>query len=242
VDDGSTDRTEAVLSSFPRERLHLIRQDHAGVSAARNRGIEAARGAWIALLDSDDEWLPAKLSRQRQFFREHPELRIGQTGEIWIRNGRRVNPMKKHRKRGGWIFEHCLPLCIVSPSAVMIRRELFEEVGFFDETLPACEDYDLWLRIAAHYPIGLLDEPLMIKYGGHPDQLSFTEKYLDRYRIRALEKILASGTLNPENRRSAASELVKKCRIYGEGCLKRKKIEEGEQILALARRYSENNI
>ncbi len=240
VDDGSTDGTDAVLASFSRERFRLLRQDRTGVSAARNRGIEAARGEWIALLDSDDEWLPAKLSRQRQFFREHPELNIGQTGEIWIRNGRRVNPMKKHQKRGGWIFEHCLPLCVVSPSAVMIRRELFEEVGLFDETLPACEDYDLWLRIAAHYPIGLLDEPLMIKYGGHPDQLSFTEKYLDRYRIRALEKILESGTLSPENKRLAAKEMVNKCRIYGEGCLKRGKIEEGEQIIALAQRYYEN--
>jgi len=122
----------------------------------------------------------------------------------------------------------------------MIRRDLLEVVGLFDETLPACEDYDLWLRIAAHEPIGLLDEPLTIKYGGHPDQLSFTEKYLDRYRIRALEKILESGTLSPENKRRAASELVKKCLIYGEGCLKRGKVEEGEQILALAQRYSEN--
>lgn len=238
MDDGSTDGTEAVLATFPRERLRLIRQDRAGVSAARNRGIAAARGEWIALLDSDDEWLPAKLSRQREFFREHPELRIGQTGEIWIRNGKRVNPMKKHQKRGGWIFEHCLPLCVVSPSAVMIRLDLFQEIGLFDETLPACEDYDLWLRIATRHPIGLLDEPLTIKYGGHPDQLSFTEKHLDRYRIRSLEKLLETGTLNPEHYRLATEEMMKKCRIYGEGCLKRGKVEEGEQILDLARRYS----
>ncbi len=237
VDDGSTDETEAVLRPFLGSSVRYERQEHAGVSAARNRGIELARGEWIALLDSDDRWLPGKLARQMKFFQEHPDFLICQTEEIWIRNGRRVNPMKKHRKYGGWIFDKCLPLCMVSPSAVMMRRELFERVGMFDETLPACEDYDLWLRVSAKYPIGLVDEPLIVKHGGHADQLSRTEKHLDRYRIKALEKLLGCGELSPEQHQLALEELKKKCRVYGEGCLKRGNGEEGRKYLALHERY-----
>jgi len=237
IDDGSTDETAFRLRPFLGPSVRYERQAHTGVSAARNRGIAQAQGEWIALLDSDDQWLPGKLTRQMQFFREQPEFLIGQTEEIWIRNGRRVNPMKKHRKYGGWIFEQCLPLCIVSPSAVMMRRELFEKVGTFDEALPACEDYDLWLRVSARYPIGLVGEPLTIKYGGHADQLSRTAKYLDRYRIRALEKLLGTGELTPEQYRLALAELRRKCKVYGEGCLKRGREDEGRRVLALPGRF-----
>ncbi len=242
IDDGSTDDTEERIAPFLSERVKYEKITHSGVSAARNRGIETARGEWIALLDSDDKWLPGKLRAQREFFRNNPEYLICQTEEIWIRNGKRVNPMNKHKKYGGWIFDKCLPLCRVSPSAVMIHKSLFEKVGVFDESLPACEDYDLWLRISARYPIGLIPEALMIKYGGHEDQLSRTEKHLDRYRIRALEKILGSGTLSPEQYAPALKELKKKCEIYGNGCLKRGKEEEGRRVLALPEKCSQESV
>ena len=160
VDDGSTDSTNNFIESrspFPVPRV--FHQENKGPAAARNLGIKHAQGEWIAFLDSDDEWKPGKLKAQLKFFEENPEYFICQTEEIWIRNGTRVNPMKKHQKFGGWIFEKCLPLCVVSPSAVMMRRKLFGEVGLFDESLPACEDYDLWLRIAAKYPIVLIENP-----------------------------------------------------------------------------------
>jgi glycosyltransferase involved in cell wall biosynthesis len=151
VDDGSTDETSALIQDeFP--DCHYLHQQNQGVSSARNRGITAASGEWLAFLDSDDEWMPNKLAMQASALKSQPDVHLCHTEEIWIRNGTRVNQMKKHAKRGGWIFQHCLPLCAISPSSVIIHHSIFEDVGLFDETLPACEDYDLWLRICAFYP------------------------------------------------------------------------------------------
>ncbi len=230
VDDGSTDDTPAILKSYG-SALRVIRQPNSGVSAARNTGIRAARGRWIALLDSDDIWLPAKLAVQMRYLQARPRLRICQTEEIWIRNDRRVNPAAKHAKAEGMIFEKCLPLCLVSPSAVVIHAGLLKEVGLFDEDLPACEDYDMWLRISCRHPIGLVPEPLTVKRGGHPDQLSRSPA-LDRYRIRALEKIITSGLLSPAQRQAAVAMLKVKCGIYAGGCRKRGRLQE-------ARRYED---
>lgn len=231
ADDGSTDQTVHNLELHP--HLTLIHKENQGVSKARNTGLEHAKGELIAFLDSDDEWKPKKLEKQVKFFEENPEAVICQTDETWIRNGKHLNPMKKHEKRGGWIFEQCLPLCIVSPSAVMMKRKLFDLVGNFDESFPACEDYDLWLRVAARFPIHLIKEKLVVKYGGHKDQLSHTIPNLDLYRIRSIEKILKSGILNEEQTVLALRELKSKCKIYGEGCAKHGKSDEGRKYLNL---------
>ncbi len=232
VDDGSTDETDRVLARSG-ARLRVHRQGNQGVSAARNAGIRMARGKWIAFLDSDDCWLPEKLERQIAFFRDHPDAGICQTEEIWIRNGRRVNPKRRHRKPSGWIFIDALNLCLVSPSAVMIDRALIDAAGGFDETFPACEDYDLWLRIALHHPIHLIDEPLTVKYGGHPDQLSRMPA-LDQYRIRAIARILSTEPLDPAQEAAARSVLMEKCAIYAAGCRKRGRIAEAEACEALS--------
>lgn len=229
VDDGSNDdTTERVRAAFPGVRL--IKQENRGVSAARNAGIRAATGTWIALLDSDDEWLAEKLERQLQAVTTETvnvtETVLCHTDEIWIRRGRRVNPMKKHRKHGGHIFEHCLPLCVISPSSVLLHRRLFDTVGWFDEDLPACEDYDYWLRVTARFPVLFLDEPLIVKHGGHDDQLSRRYWGMDRFRISALEKILASATLGDSDRAAAASMLAHKVAIYAAGAKKRGKLAE----------------
>jgi glycosyltransferase involved in cell wall biosynthesis len=191
VDDGSADDTAAILTVYG-STITVLNQPNRGVSAARNRGIAAASGQLIAFLDSDDLWLPRKLSTQVEFFKNHPDTVISQTQERWIRNGVRVNPRQRHHKFSGMIFEHSLALCLVSPSAVMLKKSLFDEVGVFDEQLPACEDYDLWLRISCRYPVHLIDAPLVIKRGGHADQLSRAAG-LDKYRIRSLVKIIDSG-------------------------------------------------
>ncbi len=230
VDDGSTDHTPRILAAYG-ERIQVIRQGNRGVSAARNQGILAARGDFIALLDSDDYWLPGKLSSQVAFFQQHPSLQFCQTEEIWIRNGRRVNPKRRHRKFAGMIFEKSLPLCLISPSAVLLRRSLLDEVGLFDETLPACEDYDLWLRITWKYPVGLIDSPLVVKRGGHADQLSAMPE-LDKYRIQAILKILRQGCLSPAQESAAKAVLAEKCRIYAAGCRKRGRIEEADHYLS----------
>jgi glycosyltransferase involved in cell wall biosynthesis len=235
VDDGSTDDTAEILDAYNPD-LTVVRQANAGVSAARNTGLRAARGALVAFLDSDDRWLPDKLAVQTAFFNTHPDAVICQTEEFWIRNGKRVNPKKVHRKPSGHIFKASLALCLVSPSAVMLRKTLFDEIGEFDETLPACEDYDLWLRISARYPVHLIKTPLILKNGGHADQLSRMPG-LDRYRIKAIEKVLATGNLNTARRAAAIRMLLKKAEIYAGGCRKRGKIDEARTYENLKRAY-----
>lgn len=232
VDDGSTDKTGAVLAAYG-DRIRLLCQPNRGVSAARNAGIAAARGRLVAFLDSDDRWLPEKLAVQAAFFHARPEALICQTEEIWVRNGVRVNPRRRHRKPSGDIFRPSLELCLVSPSAVMMRRQLFDRVGLFDETLPACEDYDLWLRVASRFPVHLIDTPLIVKHGGHADQLSRMPG-LDRFRIQSLKNLLAGDWLNPGQRAAVAATLVTKCGIYAAGCRKRGRIEEAGYYEGLA--------
>ena len=119
-----------------------------------------------------------------------PKAMICYTEEVWVRNGVFVNPRKKHKKHSGWIFEKVLPLCLLSLSSALFRREVFEVVGSFDESMPACEDYDLGIRLAHKFPIHLIDLPLIVKRGGHADQLSRQFWGMDRFRVYALEKAL----------------------------------------------------
>ena len=220
VDDGSTDDTRELVRSRFRDARYIYQQNK-GVSSARNTGIAAASGDWIALLDSDDHWQPDKLEQQCEHLRTWPDYKICHSDEIWVRNGTRVNPMKKHAKQGGHIFRHCLPLCVISPSAVLIHRDLFTAVGLFDERLPACEDYDLWLRICARHPVLYIDQPLITKTGGHADQLSRRHWGMDRFRIHALENILAANTLDTANHAAALATLLDKLAIVIKGAVKR---------------------
>ncbi len=219
VDDGSIDETHSlILTKYP--QITLILQNNQGVSSARNQGIHKASGDWLAFLDSDDEWLPEKIEQQFLALNENPGHQVIHSDEIWIRQGVRVNPMKKHKKYGGDIFKYCLPLCCISPSSVMIHKSIFGEVGMFDEDLPACEDYDLWLRICCRYPVLFIEQPLIIKYGGHVDQLSKQYWGMDRFRIQALDNLIAADILNLKQTRHARSELVKKTGIFLQGAKK----------------------
>ena len=225
VDDGSSDGTKDwVLERFPDVRY--IYQDNSGVSSARNSGIKEAIGSWIAFLDSDDEWMSNKLEQQKGVINSIQEAWLCHTNEIWIRNGVRVNQMKKHQKYGGNVFENCLDICRISPSSVLIKKEVFEMVGLFDESLKVCEDYDLWLRITAVLPVIFLDQPLIIKYGGHTDQLSRVDSGIEKYRIQSLEKILSSNSLSISQSKIAISQLIKKLKIFSNGLEKRNKYEE----------------
>ena len=234
VDDGSTDGSaQALHQRFP--NVTVLVQENRGVSAARNVGTQHAGGAWIAFLDSDDEWLPRKLERQLQALQRHHESgdhavlpRLCHTDEIWIRDGVRVNPMKKHAKRGGFIFDRCLLLCCISPSSALLHRSVFDDIGWFDETLPACEDYDLWLRFCAREPVLYVDELLLKKYGGHADQLSRQHWGMDRFRVQALEKLLGTGDLTPEQRAATLEVLKRKASILATGARKRGRIKEAE--------------
>lgn len=225
VDDGSTDDTYRQLFCFS-SRIRYVFQPNSGPSRARNTGIQISRGEWISFLDSDDTWKKEKLEQQFRNIEENSKFKIHYTDEIWIRNGRFVNPRKKHTKYSGWIYLHCLPLCIISPSSVLIHRSVFEEVGFFDTSLPVAEDYDLWLRISSIYPIKFLPQKLIIKRGGHSDQLSRIYWGIDRYRIIALEKILKKESLPVKWKIATLQEIIKKANIVARGSRKRKKWEE----------------
>jgi len=237
VDDGSDDGTQQMIANeFPGCRY--LRQENQGVSSARNLGIEAADGQWIALLDADDQWLPEKLATQLALLEQHPGHRICHTEEIWIRNGRRVNPMKKHAKCGGHIFRNCLPLCVISPSSVIIHRTLFEEVGLFDPDLPACEDYDLWLRICAREPVLFVEHPQIVKHGGHEDQLSRRYWGMDRFRVRALEKIIHSGAIQGADLVAARNTLREKAGILAQGAEKRGRHSEAAHYRRLQQAHA----
>jgi glycosyltransferase involved in cell wall biosynthesis len=227
VDDGSSDDTDQLIKDkYP--DITYIWQENRGISNARNTGISLGKGFWIAFLDSDDEWLPYKLENQLSALQNASDYKIIHTNEIWIRNGRRVNQMKKHEKFGGFIFKKCLPLCIISPSSVIIHRSVFDQYGLFDESLQVCEDYDLWLRICAFLPVLYLEMPQIIKYGGHTDQLS--QKYwgIDRFRIIALEKIVKNPALSSQNKYEAFQILIEKIEIFIQGAKKRGKKEAVE--------------
>jgi glycosyltransferase involved in cell wall biosynthesis len=235
VDDGSTDNTSDVLASYG-EDVRVLFQENKGVSAARNRGVAEASGQFVAFLDSDDLWLPKKLSVQAEFFNKTPDALICQTEEVWIRNGIRVNPKKRHKKPSGIIFEPSLALCLVSPSAVMIRRDVLDREGGFDETLTVCEDYDLWLRLSCRFPVYLIEIPLIFKRGGHDDQLS-KGTALDKFRIKAIENIIKAGILSDDQHRAALKMLTTKCGIYAAGCRKRGREEEARYYEALQEKF-----
>ncbi len=240
VDDGSTDSTPELLARFD-GKLRPIFQENRGAAAARNTGIRHSTGELVAFLDSDDEWLPDKLVRQITLFDPNRHAFVCHTEEIWLRDGTKVPQKAIHRKQGGQFFERAIERCLISPSSVMISRSLLDEVGWFDEELPAAEDYDLWLRITAFHEVDFVPEPLVVKHGGAPDQLSRLIPAIDRFRVRAIVKILANPALPDDYRAHAVTELIRKCGILAAGCMKRGKSTEAETYLELARSFREGS-
>ena len=220
VDDGSTDATSEAVKMY--ENVILLRQKNMGVSAARNNGVMMAESEWIAFLDSDDVWMPQKLEKQMDFHQKNPTCKVSYTNESWIRNGLHVNMPKKFQKSWGDLYERSLNECLIAPSSVMIQRKLFDDMGGFDESLEVCEDYDLWLRIMKHHEFGLIDEALIIKYGGHDDQLSTRHWGMDRFRLQSLEALHRRYP----NDKILLHVMIKKYRVLYEGALKYERHEE----------------
>ena len=237
VDDGSTP-TVGSLKDFNSIDVRILRNEqNKGVSAARNLGIREANGDWIALLDSDDEWMEEKLEKQIQHFEQHEGLHAVHTGEKWIRNGNEVIPPAYLNKSPDNLWERSLQHCLICPSSVLLHKSIFQRIGLFNENLPVCEDYEFWLRLLLHTEIGLVGEKLVIKHGGHSDQLSTTTWGMDRFRVQALINLINSSTLNEEQYVSAISVLLHKCMIVAKGSEKREKFEEATKFLEIARTY-----
>ena len=223
VDDGSTDGTsDYIQSNFP--SIRLLQQSNKGVSSARNMGIRSSNSDWVALLDSDDEWFPKKLEKQVMSLSQNLDIKFCHTEEIWIRNGVRVNQMKKHQKYGGHIFNKCLDMCRISPSSVLFHRSILDDVGYFDKDQKVCEDYDLWLRITAKYPVLYIDESLIKKYGGHEDQLSKVKDGIESHRIKVLEKLIMQKFTSVQ-KNAMLKMLIEKLTIFSIGAQKRGKIK-----------------
>jgi len=233
VDDGSEDNTADLVAKYS-SGIVYVRQENKGPAAARNRGIRAARYDLLAFLDSDDWFAENKLEAQARAMHENPAYLISHTQEIWYRNGRILNQKIKHKKNSGDIFNQSLKLCAVGMSTVMMRKDIFERYGFFDEDYPCCEDYEFWLRVSAEQKFLLIDQPLTLKDGGRDDQVSSIYRAgMDKFRIQAIMKMLASGSLTEKQKKSSLEELQRKCRIYGTGCIKHGRAEEGSYYLNL---------
>ena len=230
VDDGSTDGTvEFLHKNFP--AVSVISQKNQGVSSARNTGIRKATGEWIALLDSDDLWLPEKIEKQVHFLSRNKSYQACQTLEKWIRNGNHVIPPKYLDKSENGLFQRSLQRCIICPSSVLLHSTIFKEIGLFDESLPLCEDYDFWIRLLLKNKIGLLEELLVIKNGGHDDQLSMSTWGLDRYRIQSLEKIVTAEILDQVQEKMILETLIKKIHLSIQGFQKHNKMGESENYM-----------
>ena len=221
VDNGSTDQTYQMVSSLFPEINYFIEKKR-GVSAARNKGILESKSKWIAFLDSDDAWKPTKLEKQMEFsVFNQDKYRIIHTDETWYRNKKFLNQLKKHKKSGGNIFKNSLQLCCISPSSVVLKKQIFDDYGLFDENLEVCEDYDMWIRITAKEEVGFLDSPLVLKYGGHSDQLSKKFWGMDRFRIKSLEKNLKNEHFSKSQKINVIDTLIEKLTIVSVGALKR---------------------
>lgn len=232
VDDGSTDHTVEKLSpAYPSVRF--LRQENQGVSAARNLGIIKAENPWIALLDSDDRWAPEKLDRQINHLSQNPSCRVIHTGEKWIRNGKEINIPASLDKTKNGLWERSLEKCIICPSSVLLHQSVFEKIGAFDPSLAICEDYDFWLRLLLTHKIGLIEEPLVHKYGGHPDQLSMSTWGLDRFRVQSLKKISGFENISPTQKAQIHETIFRKTDLLIQGFKKHGKDEEAQRYQAL---------
>jgi glycosyltransferase involved in cell wall biosynthesis len=232
VNDASTDKTLDMLKSYGDILTCLSLPQNSGPSRARNEGVKHAKTEWIAFLDSDDSWEKDKLKKQIAYLNKYPFYQIVQPDEVWIRNGKRVNPCRHHEKPEGWIWEPSLERCLVSPSGVLVKRSLLERYGVFDESLPVCEDYDLWLKISRHHPVGLEPSFSVIKYGGHEDQLSRRYPAMDSFRVRSLARLL-ENELHPGFRKKIIHVLEKKLKILIKGYEKRENWQDANECKLL---------
>lgn len=237
VDDGSTDRTKALINSYQDNRLLYTYSQNRGVSSARNLGISLSTGKYLSFLDSDDRFRNDKLQITYNTIKEHPEIKIFHSEEIWYQNGRLLGQKIYHKKPKGFVFETAVKLCSIGLSTAVINRSVFVEFGNFDETLAACEDYDFWLRVTPTCPVHLIEEALTIKQGGSFDQLSKKYPAMDRFRIYSLEKVLSSKRLTDKDQKIAYNELKRKCEIYIKGAAKRKNTEDIKKYQSLIEKF-----
>ena len=189
IDDGSTDNTKDVLSKY-NGRIKYVYQPNQGISNARNHGIRVSAGEYIAFLDSDDEWIPEKLAVQLELLENNKKLGIVCSKMIILdENGRECG--MKPEDRTGKNFKELIEIGGDLPtSSIMTRRECFDKVGLFDETLPMMEDFEMWVRIASQYDLDIFTTKVLAYYHKHAQQITKDMTLVYESTIKLQEKIL----------------------------------------------------
>lgn len=237
VDDGSTDGTHDYLAGLTDPRIRSIMGTHSGNRAAPcNIGARAARGAYLAFLDSDDLWLPQKLALQMDDLLKHPECRWSYTGRVCVDpqgrevHGGGIRPWAPYR---GWILEHLLTLrALVASSAALIERRLYESVGGFDESLARCEDVDMWIKLAEASPAGVVPTVLVQKRL-HPEDRGTEPLDVQDYMNRIYGGLL-ERTNSPAVRRLCRRLRTRVNLDIVGGCRSAGRYAEARQALAVA--------
>lgn len=235
VDDGSTDNTKEIINKYT-QRFKFVEQSNCGVSNARNNGVKLSSGNYIAFLDSDDYWHANKLKIQHEYIQNNPHTKLLHCDEIWIRNSKRVNPKNIHKKAGGDQFIRSMELCCISPSSVVVKREVFDEFSGFDENYTVCEDYDLWLKITYKYNIDFIEEKLITKTGGHDDQLSSKYKAMDLWRLKSLITFL-NKSMSEVKKKALMYNIQTRIEILRKGYEKHAKFRELQELDALIKKH-----
>lgn len=250
VNDASTDSIAPIKELDSNKATNIITlEERSGPAIARNIGVKNSIGRFIAFLDSDDIWHKDKLCKQIKFHQKNRELKISQSLEKWVRNGKLVNPPLKCIPKTPHLFYESLERCMISPSSVMMTRNIFNEFNGFKGHLLVCEDYDLWIRITSKYPVGIINQKLATKFGGNIDQLSRKFISMDRFRIISLIEILAENYRNFDEKKVLATleVLRKKSNIICIGAKKRDELARlslygsiNREISLLLDKYSNN--
>lgn len=244
ADDGSTDNTMSVLGAYKKHpQISVLSLKHSGCPGlVRNNAVESAAGRWLAFLDSDDLWMKEKLEREIKLLNHSSSCRFVHSLERWERNGKVVSQVHRKHKKEGDLFETSLGKCEIGPSTVVMERTLFMHYGGFRNDLEICEDYEFWLRITAENPIAYVDRELVVKRGGHSDQLSTKYGFIEIFKINALKFLVEEQMFEREKMVLARRELARKCKIYSSGCRKRGREKEAMEFETLYFFYSGDDV
>jgi glycosyltransferase involved in cell wall biosynthesis len=218
VDDGGIDDTGSMLRREYGDRIRYVRTENRGVSAARNHGLEMATGAYLALLDDDDEWLPTKIAAQARVLDERPEIGLVLSDVERTDDARQTVDVFRRREQfpvDGNVIAYAVRRPSFVPSSSMFRRAVLEATGGFDATLPTAEDIDFFLRVALRFGVAVVSEPLTRAMHDHQGLSELPRSYRDY--VTAVERFVRvhRDQLAPADRDAALfSAYVKNVRGY----------------------------
>ncbi len=243
VDDGSTDETSSVVQAYL-GRIRYIRQENKGLPGARNTGIVAAKGDYLALLDADDTWVSTKLAQQMPRFAD-PEVGIVYSDfAVRYSDGRYQESYLVNRPLAaeGAILDRYIQSRFLFPSTMVFRKECFEQIGLFDEEMLACEDIELFARMCAHWKVALVNQSLMIRFEGSHNITADSRK-MGEYTILALGKLLEKErTLSRATRTVVHREVGRQHSWAGYTALEQGEVSRARGHLMRAIRYDLRNL